>query len=67
MKIIREGRDPKTIPMLASCNHCKTQVEFLPIEAKYVSNQREGDYYQVDCPVCNHQITASATRYNGPE
>lgn len=57
MKIIREGTDPAKKAISASCNRCRTEIEFLPVEAKYVSDQRDGDFYQIACPVCNWSIT----------
>lgn len=66
MKIIHKGTDPATKPVLAQCRRCNTQVEFMPNEATYVSDQRDGDFYSVDCPVCNNEITANVHRYNGP-
>lgn len=57
MKIIQKGVDPATQPIMATCNNCKTTVEFLPSEATYRSDQRDGDYYLLDCPVCNRAIT----------
>lgn len=67
MKIIRQGIDPAKQTVEVECNRCRTVIEFLPIEAKYVSDQRDGDFYQIDCPVCNHKITANVPcGYNGP-
>ncbi len=59
MKIISKGVDPATVPIMASCNKCKTTVEFMPAEAQYTSDQRDGDFYTVDCPVCKSKITAN--------
>lgn len=67
MKIITKGSDPSTVPMRATCSNCKTEIEFLPHEAKYTSEQRDGDFYQIACPVCSHTITKAArSGYNGP-
>lgn len=67
MKIISEGVNPTLQPIRASCNRCRTEIEFLPFEAKYVSDQRDGDFYQVKCPVCPDTITKAArSGYNGP-
>ena len=57
MKIIKEGVDPATQPMYATCSRCRTQIQFLPGEASYHSDQRDGDFYQIKCPVCPAMIT----------
>ena len=62
MKIIERGTDPKTVPIRATCNHCRTVFEFHPIEAKYNSDQRDGDFYSIDCPVCKRTVTKNASR-----
>lgn len=67
MKIIKQGQDPQATPLRATCTRCHTQIEFHPIEAKYIADQRDGDFYQIACPVCPATITANASRgYNGP-
>jgi hypothetical protein len=64
MKIIHQGTDPDTIPQVGTCTHCRTQVEFLPHEATFRSDQRDGDYYELGCPTCKHLITVAKRRPN---
>ena len=67
MKIIKQGTNPESQPIRGTCNHCHTVIEFHPMEAKYTSDQRDGDFYSIECPTCNRTITAAAVRgYNGP-
>lgn len=66
MKTIVQGFDPNKMPLRGECSHCHTVVEFLPLEAEHVSDQRDGDFYKVTCPTCARSITASVPRYNGP-
>lgn len=61
MKVIKQGTDPSTQPIHATCSNCKTEVEFLPHEARYSSDQRDGDFYSVDCPTCNRTITKNVS------
>ena len=56
MKIIRRGTLPTEKVYEGTCNHCDTVVEFQAKEAKLVSDQRDGDYYEIQCPVCGHTI-----------
>lgn len=57
MKIIRMGKPHGDEKFKATCNGCNTKVEFLKSEAKYVTDQSDGDYYEVQCPVCPRRIT----------
>lgn len=62
MKIIERGTDPQSTPIRATCNHCKTVFEFHPIEAEYTSDQRDGNFYLIGCPVCKHTVTKDINR-----
>lgn len=57
MKIIKHGEIPELVPMRATCSHCHAEVEFVAAEVKRVFDQRDGDFYQFDCPVCRRSIT----------
>lgn len=59
MKIIHRGERPEEKVYRATCWRCKTQVEFQRGEARYHSDQRDGDYLSVTCPVCGGAITAA--------
>lgn len=56
MEIIKRGVDPKTKPLSGTCRNCMTEITFLPVEAEYVSDQRDGDFYKIKCPVCADTI-----------
>jgi len=62
MKIIKRGSDPRTEPIQATCRNCQTIFEFHLMEAKYSSDQRDGDFYSIACPVCNQTVTKQAHR-----
>ena len=67
MRIISKGTDPGTKPQYATCNHCRTQIEFMPYEAKRHSDQRDGDAYEIQCPTCHRPIWSAIYRgYVGP-
>lgn len=61
MKIITEGELPETRPIRTTCRSCRTLFEFTPAEATRVSDQRDGDYYRVTCPLpgCHKEVTVS--------
>lgn len=52
MKIIKRGHDPLTETHRAVCRKCETVFEFDRKETTYVPDQRDGDFLQIDCPVC---------------
>lgn len=56
--IIKRGEVPANKIFRGFCMNCKTEVEFPRRAAKYNSDQRDGDFLSVDCPVCNNLITA---------
>jgi hypothetical protein len=60
VKIIEKGVLPEKQPLRCRCNHCKTLFEFTPLEAQYVNDQRDGDAYKIDCPVCQRECWISA-------
>lgn len=59
MKVIFKGTAPSETIHRGTCNRCKTIVEFARHEAKYTSDQRDGDYLTVECPECKALIHAS--------
>lgn len=57
MRIIERGTPPADKPIQAKCNNCKTLFEFMQNEAQRVHDQRDGDYWHLNCPVCNHTVS----------
>lgn len=57
MKILKQGTPPEKRVFTATCNYCKTEIEFEQGEAKRVNDQRDGDFLSIPCPTCGHQIT----------
>ncbi len=57
IKIVRQGKDPRLDTMAGTCSNCKTGVECLRHECNSTSDQRDGDWYSVVCPVCKRDIT----------
>lgn len=64
--VVTQGIVPENQPIRATCGHCKTVIEFLPEEATYTSDHRDGDFYTIPCPVCEKIITKNVVSYNGP-
>lgn len=62
INIIKPGKTPADEPkMRATCNSCKCEFSFQAVDAALVSDQREGDYYQLNCP--NNTCGAIVTHF----
>lgn len=59
MKVIKKGRS-KSWKRRLSCYGCNALLEVLDTDCRYVSDQRDGDYYEVKCPECDDSITIAA-------
>jgi uncharacterized C2H2 Zn-finger protein len=57
VKIIKRGEVPDLKPIRFECSHCTSVFEATRQEARRVSDQRDGDYWDVRCPVCTRQVT----------
>lgn len=64
MKIIKEGRLPRAKVYRAECNNCGTIFEFKKEEAQYTSDQRDGDFLTIGCPLplCSRRTTIYTSR-----
>jgi RNase P subunit RPR2 len=60
MKIIKRGQVPGNEVYRLDCNHCHTEFEIEAKEAKYNSDQRDGDYLSIECPICKTVCTVQA-------
>ncbi|MDC2859041.1 hypothetical protein [Delftia sp. DT-2] len=66
MKIIKQGQPPETRTYQCTCRECATVFEFEQREAKFVFDQRDGDFLQINCPVCGTQCTKAASKGQTP-
>lgn len=60
MKIISRGTPPDLKPIRFECDHCRTVFEATRQEASFVPDQRDGNFWQIACPVCSRQVTRAA-------
>lgn len=51
MDIILKGTLPDQIKYQGRCNHCTTVFTFVAKEAKLTYDQRDGDFFEVACPL----------------
>lgn len=60
MKIILRGIDKATLPTQTICSACNSVFEWARSEGEFVCDQRDGDFYWVNCPVCDHKCGVAA-------
>jgi len=58
--IIKRGELPKDRIYRCTCYNCYTEFEFTQEEGTYHSDQRDGEYLTIACPLCNRNCHASA-------
>jgi hypothetical protein len=61
IKIVRRGELPEEKIYRGTCSYCKTEFTFNGSDGKFRSDQRDGDYYEIDCPLCCRGVFASTT------
>jgi len=59
VKIIVPGVLPEEKIITVKCPNCKCQFTFNPPDAKLEFDQRDGDYYAINCPTCGRRCTVS--------
>ena len=66
IEIIERGSLPENDVFDAQCWKCRSKLRFLRSDAKLTSDQRDGDFLTVECPVCGEPVTMGAQRRSGP-
>lgn len=66
IEVIERGNLPEDQPYDATCNHCRSKLRFLRKDAKFTSDQRDGDFLTIACPVCSHPVHTAANRPSRP-
>lgn len=59
MEIIKKGELPAEKLYTLTCRYCSTEFRFKQGEAKRISDQRDGNYLSINCPLCHRQCTQS--------
>lgn len=63
MKIIEQGKKP-LLDKKITCLECSCQFQLeSESEAKFIADQRDGDYYEITCPQCHHKGTYSTSLF----
>ena len=45
------------------CGNCNSHLRVGKCDGKYVSDQRDGDYIDTNCPVCGNRLTISVSLF----
>jgi uncharacterized protein with PIN domain len=56
MKIIKEGKLPGKKIIREKCDYCKTVFEFEESEARYSTEERDGNARLIVCPFCKKDV-----------
>jgi len=64
MKIISRGTAPEHKPIRFECVKCRTVFETWQLEATWIPDARDGDYWQHPCPVCVHICTQAVKSWS---
>lgn len=56
IEIIEHGTLPGDKVYEAKCFGCKSKLRFHQRDGTLVSDQRDGDFVQITCPVCQYKV-----------
>lgn len=60
IEIIKPGIRPEEQRYHATCRRCRCEFTFQRSDAELVPDQRDGDFFRIDCPACTWDVTVSA-------
>lgn len=60
IEIIEQGVNPEEKTYEAECRTCKTKYRLKKGDARYNSDQKDGDYLSFRCKVCPEIVTVRA-------
>jgi hypothetical protein len=63
MEIVKRGNPPSERLYEGACWACNTVIRFQRGEAKYSSDQLDGDFLSMPCPVCHGSIHVGVSKY----
>lgn len=56
IEVTKPGVLPETIKRSGKCNYCGCEFTFTTADARYSSDQRDGDALVVPCPTCTRDV-----------
>lgn len=67
VEVLRKGKKPEDRQYEVTCRHCRAQLRFKRSEARYSSDQRDGNALTVACPECKHDVWVEESQYLRPD
>jgi len=56
IEVISRGTKPEERTVNGACVHCKSVLRWKASDGKGESNQRDGDFNVITCPVCREKV-----------
>jgi ribosomal protein S27E len=56
VRILKQGMPPGERKFQVTCKSCRSELEFKASEAAYTNDQRDGEFWQIQCPVCSDRV-----------
>lgn len=56
IEVIKKGIKPEDRMVQGTCSNCKSEMRWKASDGKQQSDQREGDWNEIQCPVCQHKV-----------
>ena len=66
MEILKEGLHPSEKVAEFGCHECGGQYRAKISEGDYVSDQRDGDFVQFECPCCKQTLNVLTKKFKAP-
>lgn len=60
VEVIERGQPTWNRRHRVKCLGCQSILEFAELEAKRTSDQRDGDFFTIECPVCKRDVHKDA-------
>lgn len=60
VEILRRGTRPDETTHMHTCSKCYTLFRFSESEADFMRDQRDGDAWKIECPVCQRVCWVAA-------
>ena len=64
MRIIKEGNKHLGVEVEVICRQCQSELGVKKSDGRIVYDHRDGDYIEVQCPVCSRDITISIKKFD---
>ena len=60
IEVLERGSPPSEKVYETHCNGCHSKLRFKRSDAQFTSDQRDGDFLSIACPVCGRNVYTAA-------